>query len=247
MFTFDCAICLDTFTVDEDRDSCYWRSTLPCGHQHCNDCLQSYFIHASSVTVPFEPIICCSPAVRLPVRFLQRRLKLSSYEAAEYRSKMAELDAKTKLYCSDPKCSAFIPKAMRGKKTAKCRNCSRMTCVKCLEQSHPNSPCLGLDADFLLLIDGTKLQGGELDDHIRRLSLLAVQDAAGPRGKEAAKALPLLQKIACQQKFNSLAEEQGWKACPSCKRWTEKVEGCNHMQCGFAPYQVYVRHGTCAM
>ncbi|KAK4170144.1 hypothetical protein QBC43DRAFT_348575 [Cladorrhinum sp. PSN259] len=125
--TYECAYCLDTVTTEWISD--FWDLKLPCKHQHCGNCLSRYYKH-SIKDVPFKPVVCCSPAVRLPLRFLQRRLGLSSHEVAEYRSKLAELDSTVKLYCSDPKCGAFIPHALRTGRTARCRRCNGGTCVR---------------------------------------------------------------------------------------------------------------------
>ncbi|KAK4230734.1 hypothetical protein QBC38DRAFT_468680 [Podospora fimiseda] len=139
-----CVLCQETKT-----STYYGYNTLDCGHQHCVQCLRRYYNLYTQNPI-CNPLRCCSPTNRIPLPYLRRKLHpFSSYQAAEYRSKLAEHDARVKIYCSYRECSAFIPESLRQSRlneskvqTAKCRKCNRITCLVCHEPSHPNLPCL---------------------------------------------------------------------------------------------------------
>ncbi|KAK4182698.1 hypothetical protein QBC35DRAFT_395430 [Podospora australis] len=128
----DCIICLTPFRpylLDT-----FAPLSLPCGHAHCPSCLVRGFITATK-TLPFQPALCCSPQAILPPAAF--RPFFPSIQVADYRAKLSEYLSPSKFYCHHPTCSAFIPPILRSRgKQAKCRVCSRKTCVACRGRAH---------------------------------------------------------------------------------------------------------------
>jgi IBR domain, a half RING-finger domain len=99
-------------------------------------CLEANF-RVSIRSMPFRPVQCCQ---RIDTILL--RNSIISTDLKVYREKVSEFDAREKLYCWDPKCSAFIPPALRSGNagSAKCRNCCTKTCMRCKGKFH-FGPC----------------------------------------------------------------------------------------------------------
>lgn len=76
-------------------------------------------------TMPFRPAQCCE---RISMDLLRRVASLShrltTADIIAYRQRLSEHDAPRKLYCWDPRCSAFIPPILVHGNSAKCRRCS---------------------------------------------------------------------------------------------------------------------------
>jgi hypothetical protein len=105
----------------------------------CLPCLRRNFT-ISLRSLPFQPARCCGRDGIEP-SLLRACLALSSRESHAYREKLAEHDARHKVYCFDPRCSAFIPEALRvGGRTARCRRCWARTCLRCGGKAH-FGPC----------------------------------------------------------------------------------------------------------
>ncbi|KAG7292170.1 hypothetical protein NEMBOFW57_002205 [Staphylotrichum longicolle] len=113
---------------------------FPCSHAHCLPCLR--LAYTLTLYPPFRPVQCCPPPqAPLPVPVLRRLLALTSAEVAAYRARLAEHDAQVKLYCFDPHCGEFIPRALRSGGLGRCRGCKKRTCKRCGGQEHGGRWC----------------------------------------------------------------------------------------------------------
>ncbi|KAK3372569.1 hypothetical protein B0H63DRAFT_301283 [Podospora didyma] len=229
----ECIICTTSFPQWKALEGIEIHQ-LPCRHFHCDACFRTN-CKISLRTMPFRPVRCCGPPV--PTSELRRHLVFTQDELTLYREKLTEFNLRDDLlYCWDPKCSAFIPPALRtsvpreamamatrttGGTSALCRKCKTKTCMACRAKFH-FGPC-------------------------NPASVVA----AARRSSAPAQLLSL---SVIEQRFKALSKRMGWKPCPACKRMVEKMEGCNHIictcgchfcyRCGKAPYD---NHGPCGM
>ncbi|KAK0730731.1 hypothetical protein B0H67DRAFT_48477 [Lasiosphaeris hirsuta] len=234
----ECLIC--TSTIPTGRGY-----RLGCGHVHCERCLQANF-RITMRTTPFRPVQCCN---RIHPTLLRRVLTDTqtpnwTNDMMLYRQRVAEYDARDKLYCWDPKCSAFIPLALREgtANSAKCRKCHTKTCVACRGKFHFGS-CSSAALAMATAKRGASTAG----------SGVSKRETEAERTARAARVVEIRRRRG-EEAFKKLASAMRWKPCPECKRVVEKVEGCNHIvctcgchwcyRCGKTPYG---NHGPCAM
>ncbi|KAL2153968.1 hypothetical protein VTH82DRAFT_2644 [Thermothelomyces myriococcoides] len=209
-----CVICATPLPTRLDRGG---GVVFPCNHVHClacvrrnytvsagagsaggnndggDDVIDDYYHHYSgeataAVGGPFRPVQCC-PGSRLPVPTLRRALGLGSAEVARYRSRLAEHDAPSKLYCHDPRCGRFIPELLRDARSGRCRACHARTCVRCGGRAHT-----GATAQF------------ECDDFWG----LGVGGAGGRGGAFDKKNKKRKEEEEAEEKFKMVAKEMGW-------------------------------------
>ncbi|KAK3335629.1 hypothetical protein B0T19DRAFT_13985 [Cercophora scortea] len=211
----ECLICTASLKVSEVGSL-----LLPCGHVQCESCLQRNF-NISVKTMPFQPVRCCA---RIEVTVFRRLVPTA--DLAVYREKLTEYMERSKLYCWDPACNAFIPNALRSRTASvvvgKCRRCHTKTCMRCRGKFHWG-PCT-----------------------VSPVNLAAMRAAASARARRRAQLE--------EEKFKEYSKARGWKECPQCRRMVEKTEGCNHIRChcgchfcyrcGREPYDT---HRGCAM
>ncbi|OIW35391.1 hypothetical protein CONLIGDRAFT_56742 [Coniochaeta ligniaria NRRL 30616] len=113
---------------------------LDCSHSHCRACLYRN-LSISLASTPFRPVRCCSGPIKAAVlRVLVAGEHSRRAELQRYRQRLAEHQARDKLYCHDPKCHAFIPMALRTRRSGKCARCLAKTCRSC-EQKWHFGPC----------------------------------------------------------------------------------------------------------
>ncbi|KAK3330443.1 hypothetical protein B0H66DRAFT_62607 [Apodospora peruviana] len=215
----ECLICTSSIP---SREAWY---RFPCGHVHCENCLLANF-RVSIKTMPFQPVRCCQPIDTALLRHC-----VMSTELSTYRDKLAEWKGiGDMVYCFDPKCSAFIPPALRSPKqnVAKCRKCYAKTCMECRGRFHFGK----CPVDSVAVVVGLNAEEAERRRQWRREQRLAIAN----------------------ERFRNLTKTMGWKHCPRCQRTVEKTDGCNHIvcicgchfcyRCGKTPYG---NHGRCAM
>jgi hypothetical protein len=53
-----------------------------------------------------------------------------------YGEKLEKYQSPVKLYCSDPECSAFIPRTLRFGVQGVCAKCRHVTCMLCQQEDH---------------------------------------------------------------------------------------------------------------
>ncbi|KAM7190265.1 hypothetical protein V8F20_009772 [Naviculisporaceae sp. PSN 640] len=124
----ECLICTEPIQRPLNLHS----SQLPCGHVHCHECLANG-LRVAIRTMPFSPVRCCQ---RIDMSILRRTRVATADEIQTYRKKLTELNEDQPLYCHDPKCSDFIPDALRSKNVGKCRKCHKKTCTECRHVFH---------------------------------------------------------------------------------------------------------------
>ncbi|KAF8454496.1 hypothetical protein BGX38DRAFT_1171946 [Terfezia claveryi] len=108
----------------------------PCTHPYCSACLKQFFLNfiEDKSSLPR----CCK--LPIPLYLINRRL--SRQELKQFRERVAEYTSKDRLYCSNQKCSAFLPTTTHaGKRMGKaevlmCKACKRGTCVRCMAPEH---------------------------------------------------------------------------------------------------------------
>ena len=183
----ECIICTTKIRPDPQL-------RLPCGHVHCESCLLANF-RVTMRSNPFRPVQCCQ---RIDLTVLRRIAGIAA-GISSYREKLTEFDTPNKLYCWDPKCSTFIPPALRAgsdggrrslARSAQCRKCHTKTCMLCNNKFH-FGPCSSISA------------------------------VRGPVIRS--------ERQVAEEAFQRLRSMMGWKKCPTCKRVVEKTEGCNHI------------------
>lgn len=113
---------------------------LDCSHYHCRGCLYRN-LSISLTSAPFQPVRCCSGPVKTVVlRNIAAGDHVKAADLQRYRWRLAEHQARDKLYCHDPKCHAFIPMALRTARSGKCTKCLAKTCKSCEQKCH-FGPC----------------------------------------------------------------------------------------------------------
>ncbi|KAL2126895.1 hypothetical protein VTI74DRAFT_11650 [Chaetomium olivicolor] len=226
--TAECTICTTPLPHPSRLPS------FPCSHTHCLACLRRNLTSAMDASTPFHPVQCC-PGQRLPTNLLRQHLGLRSGEVDAYRQRLAEYDAAVKVYCWKEGCGRFIPKGLRYGRVGRCidKGCLGRTCVKCGGKAHGNLVVKGRCEGA---VDVLEFEGeGDMEDGVK------VKVGRRREGEDL-------------EGFRRVVREMGWKSCPSCRRWVEKTEGCNHItclcgcefcyRCGQAPWD---DHGECSI
>jgi hypothetical protein len=105
----------------------------PCKHQYCRDCVTSYF-QASLTDETYFPPRCC----HIPLPFDTARDYISQEVANEFQLRRRELETSNRIYCSEPRCSTWIPpeRISAGKQRARCPKCRQRTCTICKGPAH---------------------------------------------------------------------------------------------------------------
>ena len=108
---------------------------VSCGHCYCGSCINNMFDAAATDESCYPPR-CCK-ATKIPVkhakRFLDADLK------TKFDAKTVEFETVDRTYCSNPKCSIFIPPAEIDENDeidARCLSCWSYTCVTCKAPGH---------------------------------------------------------------------------------------------------------------
>ncbi|KAK5111178.1 hypothetical protein LTR85_012227 [Meristemomyces frigidus] len=117
-----------------DKDS-FDVARVPCKykHEYCRECLSQLFELSMTDESLFPPRCDNEP---IPLSLV--RIFLPSDLAKRFEMAYPELSAKNRVYCNDPKCSAWIPKTAIAEDTdiGTCMKCERTTCAICKAPSH---------------------------------------------------------------------------------------------------------------
>ncbi|EMD00127.1 hypothetical protein BAUCODRAFT_119717 [Baudoinia panamericana UAMH 10762] len=119
-----CVTCIEFFGPDH----CY---QVSCEHFYCNGCLDDLF-RSCLVDVSLYPPRCC----RETISFDEIKTLLSLNIRADFLVKKEELDDDKKLYCKEPRCSAYIPHGNRTPISGTCPACTTTRCISCEEAPH---------------------------------------------------------------------------------------------------------------
>ncbi|KAK0647064.1 hypothetical protein B0T16DRAFT_429654 [Cercophora newfieldiana] len=107
-----------------------------CGHSYCRGCLVSLF-QASMKDESLFPPKCCGN----PITIQMSRHILSAELIGTFNAKKIEFETPNRTYCSDLKCSTFIPpQAIKGG-VATCVRCRANTCAVCKKAEHQGQDC----------------------------------------------------------------------------------------------------------
>ncbi|CAG7916162.1 unnamed protein product [Penicillium olsonii] len=98
-----------------------------CKHAYCRKCALHMMEESMKGEMLFPPR-CCGG-------FLQYQPKKHLFDAGiwlAFETEMAKFNDPSPLYCSDPRCSAYIPPSLHGG----CQKCTRKTCMECRKEAH---------------------------------------------------------------------------------------------------------------
>jgi hypothetical protein len=119
-----CVSC-NTYTANFDC----WAFT--CEHGYCRTCLNNLFEMAMKDRGLFPPRCCRTEIIMDDVEYF--------FEAEfvhAFRKKYLEFTTVNPLYCSNPRCSEFLPPATILEAKAACPACDTTTCSTCQEVAH---------------------------------------------------------------------------------------------------------------
>ncbi|KAI0768486.1 hypothetical protein BD413DRAFT_126320 [Trametes elegans] len=125
-----CAICLD----DVPTQAVVVR--LACGHAYHPACVRKLFENAASDESLFPPK-CCGATIEIDM--VRRHLDDSFLSL--YRFKEREFGTANRVYCHNPRCSAFLCAAKTHADALCCAYCVRETCACCKQEAHPLLTC----------------------------------------------------------------------------------------------------------
>lgn len=134
-----------------------------CGHIYCRNCARNLFVAASKDEELYPPR-CCSqvfaPGIALRV--------LNYKELAAFGVKGTEFSCKERMYCAEPRCSAFIPPWHIHQESAQCPQCGKITHTKCKTIGDPSHECLA-DTHLQRLLELGNEEGWRRCPHCRTL------------------------------------------------------------------------------
>jgi hypothetical protein len=125
-----CICCMENF--DETV-----LATVPCRDKYCRDCLQETFTRAFKNEELFPR--CC----RQPFTLERISNLLTSEIETEFAAKTIEYGTKNRVYCSNLRCSIFLPPALAatGSQWVVCPACQTQTCLQCKRSFHEKVEC----------------------------------------------------------------------------------------------------------
>ncbi|KAG9846915.1 hypothetical protein KCU98_g1216, partial [Aureobasidium melanogenum] len=103
-----------------------------CGHCYCGPCLGAVFKAAMNDESLYPPR-CCGNS---PISIEHAKKFLDDEFEKEFEKKGVEFATVDRTYCSDTRCSTFIPPETIDRATAHCRICKKGTCVACKAPAH---------------------------------------------------------------------------------------------------------------
>lgn len=116
----------------------YYRA--PCGDVFDINCLEAMFRKAAIDESLFPPRCCQTP---IPV--FAARMRVSKELMDTYDKKAREFSVPNRVYCSQPRCSAFIGASTAEASYLECPECSKATCGYCKAAAHPGTECSDTD------------------------------------------------------------------------------------------------------
>lgn len=120
----ECIICGDHYEREK-------MTRATCGHFYCPSCILQYVL-AYVENGLRRPITCC----RWPLNITPDNPHVPAELLHRYMWKKMELETSDPLYCSNPRCSTFIPLSFVCLAVAICPVCPQHTCLRCKERIH---------------------------------------------------------------------------------------------------------------
>lgn len=119
-----CIVCCDDFPETQTTEA-------PCFHTLCRPCFVTLINTTLNDESLFPPKCCGQP---IPVTASNRFV--TEYMVTKFEEKKLEFGTADRTYCSNAKCSAFIPPSLTTGDTARCTVCWATTCVRCKRPGH---------------------------------------------------------------------------------------------------------------
>ncbi|KAI1775105.1 hypothetical protein F4818DRAFT_452035 [Hypoxylon cercidicola] len=106
---------------------------LECKDIHCKHCLAAN-VQQALASQPFQPARCCAT---ISPQLLETAGVLAGGQLTDYATKVEEAESPAgRLYCYNPLCGAYIPKANHGPRAGLCMKCDSRTCKTCKAKAH---------------------------------------------------------------------------------------------------------------
>ncbi|PFH50202.1 hypothetical protein AMATHDRAFT_61540 [Amanita thiersii Skay4041] len=109
-----------------------------CTHAYCRECIIS-LVEACIKDETLYPLKCCKQ--EFPVRNIVLLLGVKLRLAFEEKCKEYRVPANRRVYCSNPRCSAFLGSSEDEAEEVVCGRCRTITCTGCKEAAHPYDSC----------------------------------------------------------------------------------------------------------
>ncbi|KAF8637460.1 hypothetical protein AX17_002805 [Amanita inopinata Kibby_2008] len=110
----------------------------PCTHTYCHGCLIS-LVEACTRDESLYPLKCCKQTFPLPsfIGVLNVKLRL------QFEEKSREFGTRTewRVYCCNPRCSAFLGSSEGRQEDIVCGECRTVTCTGCKQSAHLSQSC----------------------------------------------------------------------------------------------------------
>jgi len=119
-----CVVRLDKFETRE-------LVLFPCGHHYCYGCVRDLFTRSMTDEALFPPG-CCRHPVGLPA--VQHIISTEMLE--RYERRRVEIETRDRVYCSNQRCSAFLPTNLVRNDRVVCPTCRTVTCTMCKGPAH---------------------------------------------------------------------------------------------------------------
>jgi len=122
-----CVVCLENFT----GDMAYKIAQAPCNHHYCRNCVQDLFRRSLTDEDLFPPKCCGKPITPASMEKLLVPALVNGYERRKQ-----EFETPNRTYCSNQRCSEFIPTENIRNDRATCLVCNTETCARCKAAAH---------------------------------------------------------------------------------------------------------------
>ncbi|GAA6049919.1 hypothetical protein JCM3770_007050 [Rhodotorula araucariae] len=130
-YSEDCYVCSDGHDKRSVR--------VDCGHLYCFPCLRQLCLLATKDET-LNPASCCKQAIN-PLHFTK---VVTPRQHTAYLDALKEFNSLDRVYCANPRCSAFLCAALNQNRTlATCSQCLARTCQACRGPWHlsDKEPC----------------------------------------------------------------------------------------------------------
>jgi len=138
-----CVVCLENFTGYMG----YNIAQAPCDHYYCRNCLQDLFRRSLTDEDLFPPRCCGKAITPISMENLLLPALLNGYERRKQ-----EFETPNRTYCSNQRCSEFIPTENIRNDRATCLVCDTETCTRCKAAAHHGACTADPDVQKVLQI-----------------------------------------------------------------------------------------------
>ncbi|KAH7179283.1 uncharacterized protein B0J16DRAFT_387116 [Fusarium flagelliforme] len=121
-----CIVCRDDFPEIQTTE-------VPCFHTLCRTCFVTLINTTLNDESLFPPKCCGQP---IPITASNHSRFITESMVTGFEEKKIEFETVDRTYCSNAKCSNFIPPSFTTEDTASCTVCWATTCVRCKRPGH---------------------------------------------------------------------------------------------------------------